>query len=286
VSRRSLLHLSAGPVLAALGFLALSKASVGSWFVSSGFFVVDNAAHGKFLVALAQTCRGLLSVSDAAVLLAAMAGLAWCLRMAVRERSSRALLPVALLATALVPLAAFHAGHPFRVRYVVQLTVAAAVLAAFALSWLPARLRGPAAAALISVSFWLNPPFVASSPIVNEAQVDGPLARERASVSAVLAARTDRSPIMASMQSLAHYMQETSRIGLNVADYLHEGNGDLWTAALAEPRRYVRWMLIEERAEGGDLLAERARTHPGFLDGFARVAGGGGLVLYRRDDSR
>jgi hypothetical protein len=44
----------------------------------------------------------------------------------------------------------------------------------------------------------------------------------------------------------------------------------------------VRWILIEERAEGGDALAVRARSDPGFLAGFARVAEGGGMALYRR----
>jgi hypothetical protein len=41
-------------------------------------------------------------------------------------------------------------------------------------------------------------------------------------------------------------------------------------------------MLIEERAEGGDALAARAKAAPSYLDGFARVAEGGGLALYRR----
>jgi hypothetical protein len=42
-------------------------------------------------------------------------------------------------------------------------------------------------------------------------------------------------------------------------------------------------VLIEEEAEGGDMLASRARAHLPFLDGFSRVAEGGGLALYRRD---
>ena len=65
-------------------------------------------------------------------------------------------------------------------------------------------------------------------------------------------------------------------------EFVHEGNGDLWTAALDAPRRHVSWVLIEERAEGGDSLAARARTIATFLTGFARAADGGGVVLYRR----
>jgi hypothetical protein len=47
------------------------------------------------------------------------------------------------------------------------------------------------------------------------------------------------------------------------------------------PRRHVRWILIEEQAEGGDVLAVRARNDAAFLDGFSRVAEGGGVALYR-----
>jgi hypothetical protein len=79
-------------------------------------------------------------------------------------------------------------------------------------------------------------------------------------------------------------MQETAAHGLNVANFLHEGNGDLWTAALQGPSHHVEWMLVEERAEGGDILARRIRRDPSFLQGFLRVAEGGGVVLYRRLD--
>jgi hypothetical protein len=67
-------------------------------------------------------------------------------------------------------------------------------------------------------------------------------------------------------------------------NFVHEGNGDLWQAALQSPRHHVRWILMEERAEGGDMLAGLARSRPDFLQGFSKAADGGGLVLYRRDD--
>src|SRR5690606_41858498 len=59
-------------------------------------------------------------------------------------------------------------------------------------------------------------------------------------------------------------------------------NGDLWIAARTAPARYVNWVLIEERAEGGDELAARARSDEQFLAGLERVAEAGGLALYRR----
>jgi hypothetical protein len=105
-------------------------------------------------------------------------------------------------------------------------------------------------------------------------------------VTAYLQAHWDGQPIMASMGSLGHYMQELSLAGFNIRDFLHEGNGDLWKAALERPATYMHWMLIEEKAEGGDMLAARARQNPAFLAGFERVASGGGVALYVKTGSR
>ena len=59
--------------------------------------------------------------------------------------------------------------------------------------------------------------------------------------------------------------------------------GAIWLAALAYgPRPYAQWVLIEEKAEGGDMLAIRARQDPHFLDGYSRVCEGAGLALYER----
>jgi hypothetical protein len=43
-------------------------------------------------------------------------------------------------------------------------------------------------------------------------------------------------------------------------------------------------MLVEEVAEGGDVLAERVRRDPAFTRGMTRVCEGGGVALYRRDE--
>jgi hypothetical protein len=99
-----------------------------------------------------------------------------------------------------------------------------------------------------------------------------------------LRARYDGTTIMASMGSLGHYMQETSHDGFNLRDFLHEGNGDVWLAALKSPKAYAGWMLIEEKAEGGDLLAKLAREHPHFLDGYSRICEGAGVALYERQN--
>jgi hypothetical protein len=116
-----------------------------------------------------------------------------------------------------------------------------------------------------------------------EAQWDRPNVPVRAGVTACLGGPQSGEKIMASMGSLGHYMQEASRAGFQLRDFLHEGNGDIWLAALATgPRPFAEWVLIEEKAEGGDLLAKRAREQPHFLDGYARVCEGAGLALYKR----
>jgi hypothetical protein len=106
----------------------------------------------------------------------------------------------------------------------------------------------------------------------------------RHAVTNCLRARYRGESIMASMGSLGHYMQETSRDGFNIRDFLHEGNGDIWLAALERPRNYAGWLLIEEKAEGGDMLAKRAREHPDFLSGYSRVCEGAGVALYERQN--
>ena len=66
-------------------------------------------------------------------------------------------------------------------------------------------------------------------------------------------------------------------------DFLHEGNGEIWIYAARTPRPIVEWIAIEERAEGGDALHWQAEHDPNFLTGYARVAEGGGVALYRRE---
>jgi hypothetical protein len=158
--------------------------------------------------------------------------------------------------------------------------------------WTAPRLRGPYAlvsrvlAALVIVTIGLEiHPLDVTAPMIVEAQWDRPNVPLRKRVTDCLRASYDGDTIMASMGSLGHYMQETSRDGFAIRDFLHEGNGDIWLAALDWPKPFVGWVLIEEKAEGGDMLAKIARERPQFLDGFERVCEGAGLALYRRSTS-
>jgi hypothetical protein len=271
-------------VFAVVAFLFLGRGATGHWFVTSGFFVPDNPSFHRPFAALWEVAATTTALGGTALVFVALAGALACLL--VVRRSIAAGLPVALIAAAALPLTAFFQGHPHRVRYMVPLVVACGALAAYAVAALPRRVQGWAAAALCALVIYQRPPLDAHAPMVMEAQWETPYRLGRRTVSAYLDTHYDGTPILASMGSLAHYMQETAAHGLRLSNYLHEGNGNMWTAAVAHPRLHVEWMLIEERAEGGDVLAARARDDASFLDGFTRVAEGGGLALYRRTAPR
>ena len=97
----------------------------------------------------------------------------------------------------------------------------------------------------------------------------------------VSCASTGGERILASMGSLAHYMQELSHEGIGIRNFVHEGNLPYWQEAIESPKHMVGWILVEERAEGGDLLARRTRESSAFLTGFTRVCSDGGVTLYK-----
>jgi hypothetical protein len=197
------------------------------------------------------------------------------------KRRGSSLIAASFLATAAVPWYAFLKGHPYRIRYMVPLMAAEAIAAGVAAGY-SKRARPFALAALVIVAAVELRPFDLSAPMVVEAQWDRPNFAAREPVSRFLRANYDGTTIMASMGSLGHYMQELSHEGFALRDFLHEGNGDIWLNALDSPRPFVGWILIEEKAEGGDMLAITAREHPAFLAGYSRVSEGAGLALYRR----
>jgi hypothetical protein len=259
----------------------LSWASTGKLLETSGFFVPDNPSRHQPLAALGQVASTTYDLAGPVVVGLGAAGVLACLRLARTAASLRPLLPLALLLSAVLPFGAFDAGHPYRVRYMVPLVAACGALAGFAIGLVPSRGRALAAVGLVAAAIALRPPLDARAPMVLEAQRESPTRDGRREITRYLASSYDGTPILASMDSLGHYMQETSAIGLGVRNFVHEGNGDLWFDALASPRRHVRWVLIEELAEGGDALAQLMRRDPEFLSGFTRVADGGGAALYK-----
>jgi hypothetical protein len=272
------------PAIAILGFAIFSRIVVGAWFVGSDFFVPENKALGDPIMAAKEIGWGAQMLSGRALAWIGGAGVFLAVGIGLVSRArADALTVLALLGMATIPWTAFLEGHPFRIRYMVPLMALEAIGVGVAAGFLPdRRMRTACAIGLFALVTYELRPLDASAPMVVEAQWDRPNLPLRDRVTACIPQPLGGNKIMASMGSLGHYMQEASRSGLSIRDFLHEGNGDIWLAALDQPRPYAAWMMIEEKAEGGDMLARRAREHPEFLNGYARVCEGAGLALYKR----
>jgi hypothetical protein len=277
-------RLAAYPTVAIVLFLINSRWTVGSWFVSSGFFVAENVdALGHPLVAWDQLREGLYRLSGTALVWSGYAAVILTVMATARSRlKAPVLLTLAPLAAAALPLGAYVQGHPFRIRYDVPLVAACAVLVGAAIGLLWTRVQPIAAAVVVGAALIQAHPLDRSAPLIVESQRDAVNRKGREAVTAYLVQHRDGRTIMMSMASLSHYMHDLSAQGFVIHDFLHEGNGDIWNLAITDPKAVVGWIAIEEKAEGGDALYLEARRHPAFLDGFIRVAEGGGVALYRR----
>ena len=272
------------PAAAILAFCLFSRVVVGQWFVSGGFFTPENVALGRPRLAADQIAWGVRAISGYGLTALGAAGLAAAAAVGLAQARRRHLMiPIALAASAALPWTAFIEGHPYRIRYMVPLIAAEAVGAGF-VAGLSKRFRIVTAALVLAAAAWELRPLDITAPMVVEAQWDQPNIARRRPMSDYLRAEYHGETVMASMGSLGHYMQELSGSGLRLKDFLHEGNGDIWLNALENPRPFAGWILIDERDEGGDMLAAIVRRHPSFLDGFVRVGEGAGVALYRRDE--
>jgi hypothetical protein len=323
---RRLSRLGVWPALAVAIFVVNSRITVGSWFVSDGFFVPDPTyAHQplRTLLGIWWGTHQLSGYAIEAVALGAAAVIAW--RSLSRRDQAPLLITLALFAAAAVPLVAFYDGHPYRIRYMIPVVAACAVFCGLAVGSIPgsrtlsrtlpafaaSRLRrgekvraaasegkvraapggaaklaraGLAAALLVSLVIE-SPVWNRQAPMLVEAQWDRGGSLGRRDVTTCLTREYGGEKILASMGSLAHYMQELSGSGFAIADFVNEGNGVIWNMALQTgPAPHTGWMLVEEVAEGGDMLAERVRRDPAFTRGMTRVCEGGGVALYRRDE--
>jgi hypothetical protein len=282
------MRLAMYPAVAIALFVLNSRWTVGSWFVSGGFFVAENDALGQISLAWKQVRNGLHLLSGRATVWPAYASAALIVLAFARSRARASLvLALAPFAAAALPLYAYVQGHPYRIRYSIPLVVACAAAAATGIALLPRKARGLAAVGLVAAVLLQSQPFDRSAPIIAESQRDARNMQGREAVTRYLERHYDGRLIMMSMGSLAHYMHDLSRSGFDLREFLHEGNGELWIfAVLLGPRGHVGWVAIEERAEGGDVLFHRSRERATFLDGFERVAEGGGVALYRAVSDR
>jgi hypothetical protein len=270
------------PALGVLAFLALSKALMGEWFIASGFFVPDNPARGQPLAVAWSIVLGVTGLSGRLLMVTAAAGLVTLLVAAVDRSRAAWLIPTALVATAMLPFGAFLSGHPFRVRYMVPLlAVQAIAVGTCAGYWRRTRVVTLTIATL-AIALELRP-LSATAPMVVEAQWDRPNAAGRRTVTDCLARGYDGSRVLASMNSLGHYMQELAAVGFDVRDFVFEGNFVAWNQGLEHPEQVAGWILISEGTDGRDALLAPARNRPAFLGQFTRVCEGGNVALYRRD---
>ena len=271
------------PLGAALFFAVLSRVTVGEWFVSGGFFVPDVELQGHPAVVWEKLLEGTRDLGGVWLVRLAVAAVAVLAFTAFRWRQGAALLvPLGLFAAAALPLSAYLSGHPFRMRYQIPLVVACAIPIGLAVGL--ARRAAPVVAlgAVLLVVRDVSP-FDRSAPILGESQIDSRNGRGREVVTDCLVRGYRGETIFASMGSLAHYMHELSRIGLDIRDFLHEGNHPMWDVAIVSGGApFAGWMLVEEVAEGGDVIARRIRANPSFTDGYERVCEGGNVALYRR----
>ncbi len=281
--QRKCLQLSAYSLLAIFLFVANSRWTTGRWFVGGDFFVAENAALGQPWLAWQQVMEGLYKLSGTATVWPAWLAVVLIVVTFVRSRErASVVLVLALAGAAVVPWYAYFNGHPLRVRYSLPLVTACTVFIATGLALVQQQLRVLAAAGVVAALLLQLSPLDRTAPLIAESQRDAVNQQGRRAVTEYLRDRYDGGTIMMSMGSLAHYMHDLSHEGFNIHDFLHEGNGDLWVAALAMgPRGYVRWVAIEESAEGGDIIFHQARQNALYLAGFERVAEGGGVALYR-----
>jgi hypothetical protein len=283
---RAVRGLALWPLWTIAAFLVNSKVTVGSWFVSSGFFTPDNPALGHPWLAWTEIWNGLVTLSGPLLPWAALASGVLILIAVFRRRDPpehrSLLLVLALAACAALPWSAYVNGHPVRIRYDVPLVAASAAIIGAGVGLLPRRVRPLAAIVLVALAIWEAPPFRSNAPVLVESQREADFQEGRQTVTAYLRSHWDGEPIMMSMGSLAHYMHDLSDEGFGTGDFLHEGNGEIWIHAMRRPYPFVEWIAIEERAEGGDALSWQAHHDENFLKGFERVAKGGNVVLYRR----
>jgi hypothetical protein len=286
---RAVRGLALWPLWAIAAFLVNSKVTVGSWFVSSGFFIPDNPALGHRWLAWTEVWNGLGRLSGPVLpWIAVVSVIAIVAAFALGDPGSPAahratiVLPLALLAGATLPLAAYASGHPIRLRYDVPVVAAAAAVAGAAIGLLPRLLRIPVAALVIALAAWQAPPFSMGAPVLVESQRDAANGLARGAVTTYLTTHWDGQPIMMSMGSLGHYMHDLSAEGFRVQDFLHEGIGEIWKYAVRSPRPFAEWLVVDERLDRGDALYRQGRENPEYFAGYARVAAGGGVALYRR----
>jgi len=276
-------RLTVYPIATVIFFMGMSFASTGEWFVTGGFYVPDPKLQWQAAEVYRAIRQGSIDLAGTRFVTAATYAIPiLAIAALIRRNWSGLVLPIALMASIALPFYAFYSGHPFRIRYEVPLILGGAACIGAAVSML--RFAAPLVALPLLIAIVLQAsPFDRNAPMIVEAQLDRENGIGRRTVTECLQKSYDGTTIMASMGSLAHYMQELSLAGFDLDDFIHEGSGPIWQRAYYyEPSLFAGWVLVEEAAEGGDMLAQKQRSWPGFLAAYDRVCEGGNVALYKR----
>jgi hypothetical protein len=186
---RLLSPLAAWPASAAAIFVLNSRIATGQWLVTGGFFEIDPTYHGLPLKSLIAVWWGTHRVSGYVVeSVALMAAAALALRAFTRRSAAAVVIPTALFAAAALPFYGFVEGHPFRVRYMVVLAAASALMCGFAVAFVRGRTAAVLAAGLVAASIIESPPWSLQAAMIEEAQWDVPRTIERRDVTDCLRA--------------------------------------------------------------------------------------------------
>ncbi|HTH26582.1 MAG TPA: hypothetical protein VL919_15790, partial [Vicinamibacterales bacterium] len=273
-------RLTVYPIATVIFFMGMSFASTGEWFVTGGFYVPDPKLQWQAAEVYRAIRQGSIDLAGTRFVTAATYAIPiLAIAALIRRNWSGLVLPIALMASIALPFYAFYSGHPFRIRYEVPLILGGAACIGAAVSML--RFAAPLVALPLLIAIVLQAsPFDRRAPMIVEAQLDRQNGIGRRAVTDCLQRSYDGTTIMASMGSLAHYMQELSLAGFDLDDFIHEGSGPIWQRAYYyEPSLFAGWVLVEEAAEGGDMLAQKQRSWPGFLAAYDRVCEGGNVAL-------
>ena len=157
-------------------FLINSRWTVGTWFVSGGFFVPGEhrgdrhirswrgRRFAKVSIDCPGPCAGLVRLRRGARSSSS--------RASARDRERRSALLLALAAAAALPCCAYTQGHPFRIRYDVPLVAACAALAGAGIGLLWSRLRPLVAVDRRAAALVQAPPLDREAPLIAESQRD------------------------------------------------------------------------------------------------------------------
>jgi hypothetical protein len=167
--------------------------------VTGGFFEIDQSMYQQPTAVVGAVWHGVRRLNGNVMTMLGVIGLIAVLVSIVRTRHvSHLLVVLSLAACGALPLYAFWNGHPFRIRLAAMIVVLTALVE--------------------------TPPLSGHSPMVVEAQRDAASVVARRAVTECPLQNYDQTPILASMGSLAPYMQETARAGLAIRQFLHEGS--------------------------------------------------------------